>query len=155
MDKILEIIKKKPPMLLAITVLYLFLVGILKWGLQINLSIVSYAAGGIIGIFFLDTAEVFFKLTPSPFKSVVFAAGLALISFFVVTSTGSLLGIGLVLSIYLSLLLGQIAELQARNNLNSWFWMVKVPVRERTQKLLFGIFLLTFILETYIFAFTR
>ncbi len=155
MDKILAIIKRKSPVLFAITVVYLLLVGVLKWGVQVNVTVLSYAAGGILGIFFLDAAEVFFNLQPSPFRTIIFAAGLALISFFVVTSTGSILGIGLVLSIYLSLLLVQVAELQTRGNLNSWLWMVHVPVSERSQKLLFGIFLLIFVLETYIFSMSR
>lgn len=155
MEKVLEIIRRKPPVLFAIPLVYLILVGVLKWGIHLNPGILSYAVGGIVGIFFLDAAEVFFNLKPSPFRTVIFAAGLAIISFFVVTSTGSLLGIGLVLSLYVTLLLGQIAELQARGNLSSWFWMISFPVSERKQKLLFGVFLLTFILETYIFSMTR
>ena len=104
MDKIKEIILKKPPLFLVVSLVYLALIGFLKWGIQPPVDAIYYAGGALLGIFFLDIAEVFFNLAPSPFRSIVFVAGFAVVSFFVISSSDSLLGKGLVLSFYLIIL---------------------------------------------------
>lgn len=105
MNKIIEIIKNKPAWHAWGALIYIVLVGLVKWGLQPPVGAVLFLAGGALGIYFLDLAEAFFKLTPSPFRTVQFFLVYAVASFFIVTSSGSLLAIGLVLSMYLSLLL--------------------------------------------------
>lgn len=109
-SKIQTIIQRKPAIFLIISVAYLVGAGLLKWQIQPPIWALAYLAGGLLGVYFLDIAEVFFNLQPSPFRTIVFQALFILVSFFVVTSSGSLLAIGLVLSVYLTILLRQFFE---------------------------------------------
>ncbi|MBI5620511.1 hypothetical protein HY949_01915 [Candidatus Gottesmanbacteria bacterium] len=152
MDKIVEIIKKKPILFLAVSVGYALGVGVLKWKIIWPPQAFLYFAGAIIGVYFLDAAEVFFALTPSPFRSVVFMAAYAVVSFFVVTSSGSFLGAGLVLSLYLSLLLWQVGELQLKGNLNSWYRMATGAPSVVQQRWVLVGFIVIFLVETYLFV---
>ncbi len=163
MNKVIEIIKKKPVLFLAVSVGYAIGVGILKWKIvwppQSNAAgtfdvlpqAFLYLSGAILGVYFLDGAEVFFALTPSPFRSIVFMAAYAVVSFFVVTSSGSFLGAGLVLSLYLSLLLWQIGELGLTGNLNSWYRMVAGVPTVIQQKWILAAMAAVFFIETYLF----
>ncbi len=105
MEKIRELIKRKPPLFLIVSLGYLFGVGLLKWQIAPSVWALAYLGGGLLGVYFLDLAEVFFNLVPSPFRTIAFQALFVLVSFFVVTSSGSFLATGLVLSIYLTMLL--------------------------------------------------
>lgn len=151
MDNVEEIIRKKPLLLLAISLGYLVLVGVLKWGIRPGVEAIYFAAGGLIGVYFLDVAEIFFKLTPSPFRSSVFAAGFAVVSFFIISSTDSLLGKGLVLSLYVTILLWQIGEWHLRGNLDSWYKMIAGGVTVQTQHWIMLALAAIFLVETYIF----
>ncbi len=167
MDKIKEIIRKKPIMFLVISLVYALGVGIIKWGIPLMKFISGgiggpgvqvwlpqtalYLAGAIIGVYFLDGAEVFFNLTPSPFRSVVFVGAFTVVSFFMVTSSGSFVGSGLVLSLYLSLILWQIGELQFAGNLNNWYRLVADPVSLKSQRWILFVFIAFFVLETFLF----
>lgn len=159
MDKMLEIIRKKPLLFLFISVVYALGVGVLKWGIPSASLRASawppqaalYFGGAILGVYFLDTAEVFFTLAPSPFRSIVFMAGFAVVSFFIVTSSGSFVASGLVLSLYLSLILWQVGELQITGNLNSWYRMVAGPVSINAQRWILFVFIAFFVLETFLF----
>lgn len=147
-----EIIKKKPVLFLAVSVGYALGVGILKWKIAWPPGAFLYFGGAVLGVYFLDAAEVFFALTPSPFRSIIFMAAYAVVSFFVVTSSGSMLGAGLVLSLYLSLLLWQVGELQIKGNLNSWYGMVAgVPTADQ-QKWILIVLVCIFLIETYLFV---
>jgi hypothetical protein len=105
MRKIEELIKRKPPIFLIVSLAYLAGVGFLKWQIHPPIWALAYLGGGLLGVYFLDIAEVFFSLTPSPFRTITFQALFVLVSFFVITSSGSLLATGLVLSMYLTMLL--------------------------------------------------
>lgn len=151
MNKVVEIIKKKPILFLVVSVGFALGVGILKWKVTWPPQAFLYFGGAVLGVYFLDAAEVFFALTPSPFRSIVFMAGFAVVSFFVVTSSGSMLGAGLVLSLYLSLLLWQIGELHINGNLASWYGMVAgVPTVVQQKWILVGL-VAVFLVETYLF----
>lgn len=152
MDKIKEIIIKKPPLFLVISLLYLGLIAFLRWGIPPPIEAIYYTVGALLGVFFLDIAEVFFNLSPSPFRSIVFAAGFAIVSFFVVSSSDSLLGKGLVLSLYLTLLLWQLGEWQLRGNLESWYRMIAGSVSVQVQQWLLIGFVVLFLVETYLFV---
>jgi len=152
MDKIREIILKKPPLFLIVSLVYLTLIAFLKWGIHPTVDVIYYAAGAILGIFFLDIAEVFFNLAPSPFRSIVFAVGFAVVSFFVVSSSDSLLGKGLVLSLNLTLVLWQVGEWQLRGNLMSWYRMVEGVVSVQIQQWMLIGFIVLFLFETYLFV---
>lgn len=151
MDKVGEIIRKKPLVFLVVSVVYALGVGVLKWKLTPPRVAFFYLLGGLVGVYFLDCAEAFFRLKPSPFRSVVFMALFSMVSFFVVTSSGSLFATGLVLSLYLSLLLWQIGEWRVMGSLHSWYRMVAGPVTVNTQRWLLIAFVGIFFVETYLF----
>lgn len=150
-DEILAIIKRRPPMLLVIPLLYLVAVCLVKWQLTPRPGMFLFLLGGAMGLFFMDAAEVFFKLNPSPFRSVLFAAGLALISTFLVTSSESFVAVGLVLTLSLNLLLWQVGEWQVHQQLHSWYRMIAVPVRPEVQRLITAGFVLLFCVHTLLF----
>jgi hypothetical protein len=152
LEKIQEIIRRKPLFFLLVSLGYLILVSFLKWTIHPTLGTLSFVIGGLIGVYFLDIAEVFFNLNPSPFRSVVFMGAFIGVSLFVVTSSGSPLASGLVLSLYLSLILWQVGEWQIHGSLTTWYRMVAGPVLVQTQKyILYGCIILFFI-ETFLFA---
>ena len=105
MQRIREIVKRKPAIFLIISLVYLVGVGLLKWQIQPPVWALSYLFGGLLGVYFLDIAEVFFSLTPSPFRTMTFQVLFVLVSIFIVSSSGSFLATGLVLSMYLTMLL--------------------------------------------------
>lgn len=151
MDKIKAIVQKKPQLFFIVSIGYLLLTGFLRWKLQPVSGALLYLAGGIVGIYFLDTAEVFFNLTPSPFRSIVFQTLFAAVSFFIISSSGSLFASGLVLILYLTLLLLCLGELKVVGNLGSWYRMVAGDVPVKTQRIILVIFTGIFLLETYLF----
>lgn len=151
-NKIREIIKKKSVLFLALSVGYALGVGVLKWGIAWPPQAALYFSGAILGVYFLDGAEVFFNLKPSPFRGVVFAAAFTVVSFFIVTSSGSFVGSGLVLSLFLSLILWQVGELQIAGNLNNWYRMVAGPVSLSMQRWILFVFIAFFVLETFLFT---
>lgn len=143
---------KKPLVFLIVSLLCLFGVGFLKWRLTPPIEALWFVVGGAIGIYFLDAAETFFHLSPSPFHSIVFSVGFAAVSFFVITSSGSMLASGLVLSLYITLLLWQLGEWHLRGNLNEWYRMVAGPVAVGVQRWGIVVFVVLFLLETYLFV---
>lgn len=150
-EKIKEIIRRKPMLFLVISLVYLLLTGFLKWTIHPTIATAIYVAGGLVGVYFLDIAEVFFHLNPSPFRSVVFAAAFALVSVFIVTSSGSVFASGLVLSIYLTLVLWQTGEWGIQGSLGSWYKMIEGPVALQTQQVLLVGFIVVFLINTFLF----
>ncbi len=151
MDKLLAIVRRKPPLFLFITLGYLIAIGFIKWQIHPPLAALWYLIGGAIGVYFLDAAEVFFALNPSPFRSMVFVAAFVVLSFFVVTSSGSFLAIGLVLALYLSLLFWQIGQWQYEGHLNSWYRMMTSVPTLTFQKWGLVVFAVLFVIETILF----
>jgi hypothetical protein len=151
MEKLRELIAKKPRLFVGVTVGYLIVLAILKWKLHPQLSLLWYLGGGVLGIYFLDAAELFFSLSPSPFRSIFFSALFAVVSFFIVSSSGSALATGLVISLYLQLLMWQIGEWEVTHTFTSWYRMVAVPVDMSTKRWIFGVFLGVFLFESYWF----
>lgn len=151
LEKIKVIFQRKPVMFLGISFGYLLLLSFAKWGIHPTWGTVLFLIGGLIGVYFLDIAEVFFALSPSPFRSILFTGAFILVALFIVTSSGSTLATGLVLSMYLSLVLWQIGEWSVVGNLNSWYRMIAVPVEFRFQKMVLVAFVVLFIFETVLF----
>jgi len=58
---------------------------------------------------------------------------------------------GLVLSLYLALVLAAIGEWQVRGNLTSWYQMIEGPVDQNIQRWGMVLFVVLFIVETYLF----
>lgn len=152
MGRLLQVITRKPFLFVLISLSYILVVGLFRWRFKPQLETLMYLGGGILGIYFLDIAEVFFNLSPSPFRSMFFVGLFAAVSFFVITSSGSLLASGLVLSLYLSLILWQIGEWQVAGNIDSWFRMVATPVGRSMQQWFIIGSLVLFLLETYFFV---
>jgi hypothetical protein len=146
-----QIVFRKPLLFLFVSLGYLVGVGLLKWFIHPPLDAVWFLAGGVIGVYLLDAAEVFAAINPSPFRSIVFAGAFVVLSLFVVTSANSMLADGLVLSLYLTMLLWQLGQWQIAGNLNTWYRMVAEPVSlslERWGMIIFGAL---FVVETLLF----
>lgn len=144
MNKLLEIIRRKPIIFLIVSLGYLLIIGFIKWHVAPPVAALWYVAGGAIGVYLLDAAEVFIAITPSPFRNILFTFGYVVVSLFVITSSGNLLAQGLVLSLYLTLILWQIGQRQVTGSLADWYppffanWGLPV-------------FIALFLLETLIF----
>jgi hypothetical protein len=151
MEKIKQLIKRKPMSILLYTGVYLVILGFLHWKLKPDITIAYYLAGGLLGIYFMDIAELIFDIKPSPFHSIVFLALFAVVSFFVVTSSGNMFAIGLVLSLFFNLLLAQVSEWMTRHDLSSWFTMVASPVSPRMQFWIMVVTAFVLIFESVIF----
>ncbi len=151
MDKLREIIRRKPALFLIVSLGYIILVGLLKWHIHPPIGAIWFLAGGLVGVYFLDGAEVFFALNPSPFRSIVFVSAFVVLSLFVATSSGSLLAQGLVFSLYLTLILWQVGQWQFSGNLNDWYRMISGPVTTTVQRWALITFSVVFVIETLLF----
>jgi hypothetical protein len=151
MDKFLRIVRRKNSFYYYASFAYLAAVILLKWTIHPAIEILWFVAGGVIGIFFLDFAEEFFHLSPSPFRSILFCGGFVIVALFVVSSSGSLLASGLVLTVYLTLLLWQIGEWRSAKNLHAWYQILSQPVTVSVQYRILNVFALVFLLLTVLF----
>ncbi len=151
MDKIITILQRKSSGIVLLHLVYFLLIGFLKWRFAPSIPTLLFFTGAVLGIYLLNIAEAFFGLAPSPFRSIVFVAGFVLVSLFVITSTGSMLGIGLILSLYITLIVWQLAEWQEKGNLNRWYSMIAGSLPFDTQRLILGGFIVLFVIETFLF----
>jgi hypothetical protein len=152
MDKVNEILRRKPSTFLIASFVYLLVVTAAKWWIHPTLSTVFFLVGGVLGTYFLDIAEVVFSVHPSPFRTIVFVTLFAIVSFFVITSSASMLAIGLVLSIFLTILLWQSGEWALMKNLNTWYHMLADPVPPSAQLIILYLSGVVFLIETIIFV---
>lgn len=67
------------------------------------------------------------------FHSIIFQLALLVFALFILTSSSSLLGEGLVLGMFLHTLVDQIKTFLATGNIDSWFWQFKGAPPEKTQ----------------------
>jgi len=78
-------------------------------------------------------------------KSVLFVFGWIALAVYVITSTGSLLAVGIVLGAGLRLVYEVAADWPQKEKLKGWlFWQIKRPVSDRELKMVVGIFLVVF-----------
>lgn len=80
------------------------------------------------------------------FHSVIFQAILPIFAFFVLTSTGSMLGAGLVMALYLRSLQEQFKDFRKKGDIKGWFWQVKAEVPHRIQVLYYAGMVVFFVL---------
>lgn len=146
----IRILSRKPTIYLLTTVIYLLLTTILKWP-SFSQNILWYALGGLLGVYFLDIAETFFHLSPSPFRTVFFLGAFLVVSMFIITSSGSFIAKGLVLSLSIQLLLLQFGEWRMMKSLSGWYRNVSPPVPVRYQMIGLYIFAILFFIETLLF----
>lgn len=150
-QQIQEIIKRKPTLFIVVSIVYLLITAILKWTIHPNIDTILYIVGGVLGIFFLDIAEIFFNLNPSPFRGMLFFFSFIAVCFFIVTSSGSALASGLVLSLFLTMLLWQIGQWRLSGDLSNWYSMIAVPIdRMMQRRILIGL-CVCFVLVTFLF----
>lgn len=147
----LNILKRKPRMYLGSSALYLATIILLKWNIHPDWSIIWLILGSFIGTYFLDFAEHFFHLNPSPFRSIFFQALFLVAAVFIITSAGSLLASGLVLNFYLQLLLLEVGEWQLTGSVHSWYRLLPEPISAQSEKLGAAIFVVGFVVITFLF----
>ncbi len=136
---------------LGFTFGYLLLLILFHWQLNFDWSILFFLGGGILGVYFLDLADLVFKIEPKPYRNVFFQTAFILMTLFIITSSGSLMGAGLVLSIYLNMILSQFKEIQEKGNLDEWFKLIKREVDIKTQKIYLGVISGAFLLLNLLF----
>jgi hypothetical protein len=146
-----QIVARKPAFFVVVSLGYLVVVGLCKWFIHPSLDTLWFIIGGVIGVYLLDAAEVFFAINPSPFRSIVFAGAFVILSLFIVTSANAMLADGLVLTLYLTMILWQIGEWQITGNLNAWYRMIEGQVSIQRQKWGMIIFAVLFVVETLLF----
>jgi hypothetical protein len=151
MQRVLSILHKKPSFFLIGSIFYILIISFIKWNIHPTWSTVLFVLGSLIGMYFLEAAEEFFHLDPSPFRSVVFVVLFAVVSFFVVSSSGSFLAAGLVLLLYLTLVFWQLGEWMTVKNLNRWYGMVAGPVSPTVQCWIMVATIFFFCVETFFF----
>lgn len=151
MFKITTEIKKRKRELVA-TPIYLLTVILLRWKLHPDLGILYFLAGGIVGVYFLDLADMVFKINPSPYRNVFFQAAFVLMALFVLTSSGSLFGAGLVFSIYLSMITGQWLEIKKSGRIDGWFALIKTPIAPVSQIAYLCVITIIFALLNFLFV---
>jgi hypothetical protein len=152
MNAVTQLIKRKPLVFVVSSLVYLLAVGLLKWGIHPSVETLIFLLGGVVGVYFLDAAEVFFDLSPSPFRSALFAGLFVLVGLFVVTSSGSHLASGLVLSLYLSMILWMVGEFRIGRNINTWFRLFVVPVAPSVQQYAMIVFIVLFLVFTVFYV---
>lgn len=151
MEILRQIIRRKSAIFLAYSIAYLVVVALARWIFAPSWDIAWFMGGGLLGVYFLDAAELFFALSPSPFRSIVFLTLFVIVGFFVVSSGGSVFASALVLSLYAQLLFWQAGQWRLTGTLSSWYSMVAGPVPLLVQRnILIGLVVL-FMFLTYIF----
>lgn len=150
MEILRQIVRRKPIIFVIYSLVYLVFVGLGIWLVSPSWDSVWFVGGGLVGIYLLDIAEIFFALSPSPFRSIVFLALFVVVGFFVVSSGGSAFASGLVLSLYLQLLFWQIGQWRLQGSLDSWYRLVAGTVSASTQRVILIGFGLLFCMLTYI-----
>jgi len=151
METVKALIARKPRIYLYASLIYVLVIVLAKWILHPSLDALWFVIGGVLGVYFLDAAELFFALNPSPFRSIVFEALFAVVAFFVISSSSSAIGGGLVLSLFLQMVLWQAGEWRLVGNLSSWYRMVNATVTIASQKSILMVSIAVFILETILF----
>lgn len=101
--------------------IYSLLTIFLKWQLNLTGDVLFYLAGLIVGLHLLQLVGRLFKTSNAPFHTLLCHFLLTIATFYVVTSSNSLFGKGVVLSLSLRYLYLLITEFRRTKNLASWF----------------------------------
>ncbi len=130
-------------------IIYFGVTTILKWGLAPQLQILLYLTGAVIGLYLLDILEKLFKTPITVLKTVYTQAILTVATVFVLTSSGSLLGSGVVLFINMRYWYLQYRQWVETKSLASWFTAVPQQATQRNYLYAVGI---VFGIETLLFV---
>lgn len=95
-------------------------------------------------------AETRTERTKLIFHTAAFQIVFAILTFFVITSSGSLLGRGLVLSFYLHLLIDQLIDFTKIGNLEIWFQDFPIRLDEDKRKIYWGVVTFLFLIFAFL-----
>lgn len=141
---------KYPPILSVVLTASLSVVlAIAKWKLQFDWDMLFFIVGSWIGLFFLDIAEAIFDL--STFRNVIVEAIVVLLGMFVITSSASALGSGVVLFFFFRILFEQGQEFVKTRRITSWFTPSSLFVSKEIEQAVFFGGILLFLAETVLF----
>lgn len=117
----------KPPLLVILPLVYGVALLFGRWGLAPTIASLLFLFGIIAGIFAIDICETVMDVSPpSPFRSMAFWLALSVVSIFVITSNGSVLGAGMVLSLQFMMLLLHVGEWNVRGHVAGWYQLLMV-----------------------------
>ena len=132
--------------------IYFIATAVVKWLFHPQLlSIVLYALGALVGLHLLEVEERVFGGDSSPFRTVLAQFVLTVMTFFVITSTNSYIGAGLVLFLNLRYLHLEYSQWQKNKSLASWFQVISIPLTKQNEKTYLYVFLGIFTLESILF----
>lgn len=135
-----------------VSLIWLVIITLLRWDWRLNL--IWLWGGGLLGSFWLDWADIFYQKAigsqeeKSPFHNALFQVVFFVFCFWVLTSTGSLFGKGLVMAMALHLLKDEFHLLLAgrEEQLRGWlFWPIRREVSFQEQKFFVILMLLVFL----------
>jgi hypothetical protein len=125
---------KKPPVFVIITIGVLFVLLVGKWQIELPLQALWFFIGGLVGIYVLEIAETVFKLEPSPFRTIFFSLGLAVVALFLMVSTREFAAKGLAVSLFLNLYMLFVDDWRKHHSVQSWYNFFFGTVSEELQK---------------------
>ncbi len=102
-------------------VIYLLITLFARWQLNLTSEILFYLTGNIVGLHLLQLVGALFKTSNAPFHTLMCHLFLMIAAFYVVTSSNSLFGKGVVLSLSLRYLYLIVSEYGRTKSLTSWF----------------------------------
>ncbi len=149
---ILQRILKKPPIFVIVPIVYFFSMLFLKWQLQLPFEALWFFIGGILGIFLLDIVEEFFKLKPSPFRTVLFGIVLFILTIYIVTSTKEYIAKGISISLLLTLLLLYVDEWRSHHTTKEWFFLLFEATSTMLQRSVMYAFSIGLIIVSFLFV---
>lgn len=129
----------------------------IKWKLKVDITVLFYCVGAIIGLHLFDSVERYISQTSdslisaSPLRNIVVQWGLLIITFFVLTSSQSILGKGVIL--FLNVRLVYMQQMLAREHtLVSWFQQAKIEISHENEKLYGWLLVATLCVEFAVFS---
>ena len=138
--------------IIAGSVIYALGLSLVKWRLQFAFDTVYFLGGSIIGMLLLDTIEAFLGGKQSVFRTIFFESILAIAGFFVITSSGSLVGSGVMLAFFLRFVIEQVTEFQVAG-IGHWITASNIATSKLREELLFILTTSIFVLLSLLFLF--
>lgn len=152
MEKIKRIILNKKAEEVLLTAVYTAAIVLVKWGIKPSWDMLWFVIGATIGLFLFEIGEELFKITPSPFRSILFYAGFLAVAVFVVTSSGNPIVTGLILAMYIDMADILIREWHQNGKLDqSWFNQLNLEISAVNQRNLIYLYLGVFVFLTFQF----
>lgn len=130
---------------------YFLLTVILRWKLQFDMSILLYLVGAVFGLYLMELAGKVMGIMPEIFRTALMQIIIGITTIYVLTSSDSRIGQGVVLFLNLRLLHLQYRQFTATKSLLSWFGQSLV-ITESSQKLYLSSIVCLFLLESFLFV---